>query len=76
MRPPLHPQLRRILSKHPAGMDVASLAKLIDSDPATVRRSLRSCYGAYVIAWQQATTGVWSQCWAVVPVPPHAIKPK
>ena len=75
MRPRLHDQLRQLLHRHPAGLRVAHIAQRLGKDESTVRRALQSCWGAYVIAWEECQINKWAALWACVRVPKGATKP-
>lgn len=77
MKPPcLHGDLRQLLRRYPKGLTVSAVARHLDKDESAVRRSLHSCWGAYIAGWEEVASNRWAAIWSVVRVPPSQTKPK
>lgn len=61
-----HEAVKNELSKHPNGLTVAELSKILDRAPQSLRITLGKGRGVYVRSWyrDKSTCGRWAAIWA------------
>lgn len=61
-----HEAVKNELSKHPLGLTVAELSKILNRAPQSLRITLSQGRGVYVRSWykDKTTCGRWAAIWA------------
>jgi hypothetical protein len=61
-----HESVKNELSKHPKGLTVAELSKILNRAPQSLRITLGKGRGVYIKSWYKDTTtcGRWAAIWA------------
>lgn len=61
-----HEAVKNELSKHPEGLTVAELSKILNRAPQSLRATLGEERGVYIRSWylNKSTYGRWTAIWA------------
>lgn len=71
-----HKTIRACLAAAPDGMSIADLVACTGILKATVRNSLKTCYGVYIDRYEGPFRGQWRAIYMVVHVPEDAPVPE
>ena len=68
--------VRQLLRLHPDGMDVGTIANILDRETGSIRRILNTMPDAYIDRWTHfGGTGMPSAIWCVVVPPENCPRP-